>query len=166
MAWRIDKSGSGDYPMSTARLIGELKSKLYGWRPRRIRKLPALKTPKRLSDILDEKLVRDVYEYLHEEPLKNAFARFNTKEGGRAFDKISEAVVVALDVSRLGEQGLPRPRGNWLHRQLLELAAAAKLRHLTDRDMAEFFNDLCPCGATHTRETMKKFRQRRSAHRP
>jgi hypothetical protein len=162
-AWRRDKNGSDGYPMNTAYLIGEVKSELHGRRSRRIRRLPAPKTLKRLSDILDDKLVQDVYEYLHEEPLKYAFARLSTSAEEVALKQISEAVSVALEVSRFGEHALPKPRGNWLHRQLLGLAAAAKLGDLTNREMAEFFNDLCPCGAKHNRETIKKFRQRRGA---
>jgi hypothetical protein len=63
---------------------------------------------------------------------------------------------VALGVRRFGETALPKPRRNWLHRQLLGLAGTAKLGSLTNTEVAEFFDDLCPCGAKHSRETINK----------
>jgi hypothetical protein len=163
-AWRRDKAGSNGFPMNTSYVVGEVKARLRGWRPSRIFRLraPKSKPLKRLGDILKEETIRGVYEYLYEEPLKDALSRLESSygEGEQAFDQISEAVRVALSVSWIGVEMLPKPRGNWLHRQLLEVATAANLANLTNREMAEFFNDLCPCGAKHSRETIKKFRQR------
>jgi hypothetical protein len=166
-AWRRDKAGSDGFPFNTAYLIGDVKARLHGWRPARIFRLRAPKSRplKQLGDLLKEKTVRAVYEYLYEEPFEDAMRQLNAgyREGEQAFNQISEAVKVALGVSWIGEEMLPKPRGNWLHRQLLEVAKAAHLGHLTNREMAEFFDDLCPCGSKHTRETIKKFRQRRAS---
>jgi hypothetical protein len=166
-AWRRDRAGSDGFPFNTAYLIGEVRARLQGGSPRRSLRLgaPKPKPLKQLGDILKEKTVRAVYEYLYEEPFSDAMRQLNAgyREGEQAFNQISEAVKVTLGVSWIGAEMLPKPRGNWLHRQLLEVAKAAHLGHLTNREMAEFFDDLCPCRSKHTRETIKKFRQRRAS---
>lgn len=163
-AWRSDKAGSDGFPLNTAYVVSDLMARLHNRRPsRRIRRLPIPKTPKRLGDVLNERLVRKVHEYLYEEPFGKALGQFYSTEGEQASEQIRETINVVLAVSRHGEEMLPKPRGNWLHRHLLEVAKAANLGNLTNREMAEFFDDLCPCGSKHSRETMKKFRQRRAA---
>jgi hypothetical protein len=164
-AWSSDRQGSDGFPLRTDHVLFEIVTRLRGRRARRIRRLPKPKTPKTLKELFDADLARTihtVHEYLYEESLTDAFNRLDSPVVHEAFDQINHAVKVALDVNRYGAQTLPRPRGNWIHRQLLQIARAAKLESLTNREMAEFFNYLCPCGARHTREAIKKFRQRHS----
>lgn len=64
----------------------------------------------------------------------------------------------ALFAVQHGYETLPKPRGNWLHRQILDVLTAAG--KFSDRDMAKLFDYFCPCGTEHNREAMKKFRWR------
>lgn len=164
-AWRRDKKGGEPYPLNTASALSELEAKLNGRIPRRLRFVPVPKDPKRLRDILPEYVVRQVHEYLHEEPFTDALDQLHTMSFDRALARIEATVTTALAVDLLGAGMLPKPRGNWIHRQILKVVRAAHPGKLSDTEMAELFNQLCPCGIKHNREAMKKFRSRWSRRR-
>ncbi len=165
-AWDRDDRGTANFPMNTACLLSEIESRLKGWRPRRrgkkgIRIVP--KKPKCLRDILPESDVEQVHEYLHEEPFQEALGELYSADGhSRALDRIKETVDSALFVVQHGYETLPKPRGNWLHRQVLGMLSTAAPGKFSDREMAKLFNYFCPCGVEHNREAMKKFRWRLS----
>jgi len=151
--------------MNTAYLLAEAKDRLRKKPPPRlIRRIPAPRLPRTIDALLKgvSRIVPAVYEYMYEEPLQDAFVRWRLRLDENAYAQICDAVDKSLGVSQYGEEALPNPRGNWLHRQLLDLASAAGLAGLTSREMAQFFQYLCPCGVEHSRETIKKFRQRRA----
>jgi nitrate reductase beta subunit len=165
-AWQRDERGKKGFPLNTQYLLWELEARLQGvWRERKAGKIqvPYPKAPKRLRDILSEKIVSQVHEYLHEEPFQDALEELHAADAHwAALKRIQDTIVTALEVGQFGEQTLPKPRGNWLHRQMLRLIRAATSEHFTDSEMAELFEYLCPCGAQHSRETVKKFRWRHS----
>ena len=172
--WGVDRKGTRGFPVNTAYLLAGVENRLRRRAPpRRIRKLPAPRLPRTIDALLKgvSKLVPRVYEYMYEEPIEDAFARLSgppgrtnhrvSGDGISAYGQICDAVTTSLGVEAHGDQILPSPRGNWLHRQILDLATTAGLGDLTNREMEQFFEDVCPCGAKHSRETLKKFRQRR-----
>jgi hypothetical protein len=164
LAWDRDDRGTKRFPMNTAHLLYERGALLKGWRPRKNRKKGMrirLKEPKCLGDILPDRDVEQIHEYLHEEPFREALIDLYSQEGhSRALKRITETVGAALFAVQHGYETLPKPRGNWLHRQILDVLTAAAPGKFSDRDMAKLFNYFCPCGAEHNREAMKKFRWR------
>jgi hypothetical protein len=102
-----------------------------------------------------------VHEYLHEEPFREALVDLYSHEGhSHALKRIRETVEAALFAVQHGYETLPKPRGNWLHRQILDVLTAAAPGKFSDRDMTKLFDYFCPCGTPHNREAMKKFRWR------
>lgn len=163
LAWDRDNRGTKAFPMNTAFLLGEIEARLKGWRPRTVRSVPYPKAPTRLLDILPEKVVRQVHEYLHEEPFLDALDELRSGDPDKkALGRIKETIDTALSFYRFGEQALPKPRGNWLHRQILSFIQASTSEKFTDSELAELFDYFCPCGSSHNREAMKKFRWRQS----
>jgi len=164
LAWDRDDRGTKGSPLNTLYLLSELEARLLKkWRSRKIRFIPYPKAPTRLSDILPEKVVRQVHEYLYEEPFQDALDELHSGDAADAArERIKNTLETALDVGAYGEQALPAPRGNWLHRQMLGIIRAAVPERVTDSEMTKLFDYLCPCGSEHNRETMKKFRWRHS----
>lgn len=60
---------------------------------------------------------------------------------------------------------IPKPKVNFLHRELLAIAESLKLNELTTEGLAEFLDDLCPCGKTHNGEAIRKLTKRVSKSR-
>jgi hypothetical protein len=163
VAWEGDGRGTKGFPLNTAYAFWELEDELRGSRSHRIRSIPYRKPPTRLTDILPEKVVRQVHEYLYEEPLNDALDELTSTDTVHgALARIKNTMDTALYVQQFGEQALPAPRGNWLHRQMLGFIRAAIPEKITDSEMAKLFDYLCPCGNSHNRETIKKFRWRHS----
>ena len=162
-AWDQDDRGTKTFPMNTAFLLGQIEAKLKGLRPRKPRKGILPKVPTRLRDILQENTVQQVHEYLHEETFLDALGELRSDDADmKALGRIKETIDTALDFARFGEQALPKPRGNWLHRQILSFILASTSEKFTDSELAELFDYFCPCGSGHNREAMKKFRWRQS----
>ncbi len=169
-AWDWDDQGMKGFPMNTAQLLYEIETRLKGWRPRKRRKgLKGirLKPPTQLRDILPEKTVHQVHEYLYEEPFKEALVELYSADArSQALERIRNTILNALTVEQNGYEALPKPRGNWLHRQVLGVLTAATPGKFSDLEMVKLFDYFCPCGTAHNREAMKKFRWRLTrAHR-
>jgi hypothetical protein len=168
-AWDSDDRGTKSFPMNTAHLLYGMEVKLKGLRPRRTQKSGRrhgriiVKEPTRLRDILSERTVEQVHEYLHEEPFREALAELLSPDNqSRALSRIKDTISSALNAERYGYETLPKPRGNWLHRQVLAVLTAAAPGKFSDREMVKLFDYFCPCGTEHNREAMKKFRWRLS----
>jgi hypothetical protein len=162
-AWDWDDQGTKNFPINTANLIYEIEHKLKGWRPPKRRKGRGivLHTITSLRDILPEKTVLQVHEYLYEEPFKESLAELQSADRrSQAFARIRETILNALTAEYAGYEYLPKPRGNWLHRQILGILTAAAPGKFGDSDMAKLFDYFCPCGTEHNREAIKKFRWR------
>ncbi len=163
LAWERDSQGTKGFPLNTSYLFLDLESQLMGRKPRKIRSIPYPKVPTRLSDILPEEVVQRVHEYLYEQPFEDALAEVHSADTANAsLERLKNTIETALEVRHFGDEALPAPRGNWLHRQLLGIITAVAPEKVTDSEMVELFDHFCPCGIEHNREAIKKFRWRHS----
>jgi hypothetical protein len=165
-AWDDDDRGTNNFPLQTAGTLYEIESAVKGPRPGKIRQRKKrmgvrVKVPTQLRDILPELTVRLVHEYLHEEQFKEALLAMRSDDSRVAASRrIEETLLRAFKVHDYGFESLPKPRGNWLHRKLLDLLTASTTEQFSDSEMAKLFDYFCPCGNAHSRETIKKFRWR------
>jgi hypothetical protein len=121
------------------------------------------KVPTRLRDILPESTVQRVHEYLYEEPFTEALVELHSTDArSQALERIRNTILNTLTVEQHGYEALPKPRGNWLHRQILDVLTAAAPGKFSDLEMVKLFDYFCPCGTAHNREAIKKFRWRLS----
>jgi hypothetical protein len=168
-AWETDQNYPKSYPVTTDKMFSMIHAKLgLGKRresgiQRRVQKLPSPSRPrKRLSKLLHEKAIKAVYENQndgrYEDALKLAAA--GEREGFAAWRKIWRAINDAYLIHVYGDEFIPRPRVQFLHRNLLKLADVVEIDDLKDEGIAEFFDDLCPCGKSHEPETIRKLKKR------
>jgi len=119
--------------------------------------------PTSLSELLDENVIKSLYEDQnngsYEDALKIAWG--NDKKAYRTFRKLLRAMESAYEISSYGWQAIPKPKVQFLHRNLLDIAALAELNELTHQGLAEFLDDVCPCGERHSAEAIRKLRTRR-----
>jgi hypothetical protein len=159
--WNQDGRGTRGFPLNTMKQFSELKASLTGSRLRRDATVPNPIKVQSFSDLLPNDVVEQVHEYLYEQPFRAALEHVHSEETREAaFARLRHSVNVALDVVHYGNEALPAPRGNWLHRQILGIVLTIRPAKFTDWEMAELFKYFCPCGNEHTREIMKKFRWR------
>jgi hypothetical protein len=164
-AWARDDRGAESFPLITEQLLSDCEAELKGVRsrPRRRRSITYPKVPTCISDILPERDVRQIHEYLHEEPLQDALDEAGSADlHMKALARLRETLHTALYFHYHALEALPKPRGNWLHRRILSVVQSAPSERFTDAELAKLFDYLCPCGASHSREAIKKFRWRQS----
>src|SRR5262249_18729108 len=109
--------------------------------------------------------IRAVYEQQNDGTYQEALklAAFVDGKASSAWRKILHAVDAAYLIDRYGDQAAPKPRVQFLHRELLKIAALADLNDLSHQGIVEFLDDLCPCGERHTAEAIRKLRKRWTA---
>lgn len=113
-------------------------------------------------ELVPESLVKSVWEDQHAGRFEWAIRQASgadlddPHQCWKVFQKILRAIEAAYYVERWGLELLPRPKINFLHRELLEIANAAGLSDLNERGLAEFLDDLCPCGLKSHREAFRK----------
>lgn len=172
-AWEWDNEHPKTYPVNTDHALWETRLQLKGRaRKRKTTKLPAYRRPKCLRDFVDEGAVRRIYEQQHsgsyQDALQQAADGFGA--GFVAWQKIVDCLPAAYLLSFGGEEMLPKPKVHLLHRELLEIARSLEIDDLVKEGLAEFFDDLCPCGKKHTAEAIRKLGKRvtksRRASRP
>lgn len=168
-AWAEDKKDPRSFPLNTGELLFELEKRLtqgpenegtQEWQLSR-------PSPRRLSDLVDEKLVKIVFEQQNTDSYERALwlAAFGGKRRNLAWRKISLAVNAAYLIKVDGLHAIPRPRVDYLHRELLKMAEQLKISKLTHAGIAEFLDDICPCGIKHRPGTVRKLRNRWSRGR-
>ena len=169
-AWAEDKKDPRSYPLNTGELLFELEKRLAQGRKdegTQEWQVPRPFPPKGLSDLVDENLVKTVFEqqnhYSYELALR--LAAFGGKKRNLAWRKISLAVNAAYLIKVDGPHAIPRPRVDYLHRELLKMTEQLKINKLTHAGIAEFFDDFCPCGIKHRPGTVRKLRNRWSRGR-
>lgn len=169
-AWKLDKKDPQHFPVNTWYLFVQTKEDLEN-RPlaRSGAKLPpASPPPQRLSDLLDERTIKAVYENhnegIYEDALKKAAKGYG--EGRSAWRKLARAIDTAYLISHCGIDFAPRPRVHFLHRELLEITNSEHLRDLSLEGIVEFFDDVCPCGREHKTDAIRKLRKRAARRRP
>lgn len=163
-AWKEDKRHPRSYPVNTWYHFLQIEEMLENKpvvRTGIIKVLPP-PAPERLSDLVNDSTIASVYEDQNEgsykDALKQAAAGFG--KGASAWRKILRAADGAYGTNYYGLEHAPRPRVHFLHRNLLEIANCAKLSDLTNAGIAEFLDDVCPCGKQHTSDAVRKVRKR------
>jgi hypothetical protein len=168
-AWNLDKKSANSYPLNTSYLFAQIKERLRGQpRGHAIIKLPRPPhPPQRFAELVDERIIGSVYEDLNQGSYKDALRQAATGfgEGLSAWRKILRAAEGAYAIEYYGVEFAPKPRVHFLHRNLLVLAATEHLRGLSDRGIAELFDDICPCGRSHKPNTIGKLRKRAISRR-
>jgi hypothetical protein len=168
-AWKVDMEYPKSYPANTDYAFGEIKAQIRECQLQgRIevkkgtgRLPPPPPPPECFSELIDDKTVRAVYEDQNVGSYKNAL-ELAAKRDGSVFRKILNAVNTAYMIEYYGIELAPKPRVHFLHRNLLEIADLGQLSDLTHEGIAEFLDDLCPCGKTHKSDAIRKLRKRRT----
>jgi hypothetical protein len=176
-AWAFDKKDPKLFPINTDYVFAEIEEQLSKAsqgksriRPQP-RRLPTLsRPPKSFSALVDEKTIKAVYEQQNNGSYEGALklAASGERKGTSAWRKIWLAANDAYLIRFYGIEFIPRPRVQFLHRRLLEIADATGSNELADEGInklthagiAEFLDDLCPCGKKHKAETIRKLRRR------
>ena len=166
-AWKLDKKHARSYPINTWYLFVQIEERLED-KPvvRTGIKLPRPSPPPQsLSELVDDKTIGGIYEEQNEGSYKDALkqAAAGYGEGTSAWRKILRAVDGAYANNFYGIEHAPKPKVHFLHRNLLEIASLAQLSDLTHEGIAEFLDDLCPCGKTHKPDAIRKLRVRQTA---
>jgi hypothetical protein len=168
-AWRTDDKDPKSYPINTHSVFAEIKTQLSEV-SRAISKIdsqkqklvPTPRLPTRLSELVAERTIKAVYEEQNKGSYNAALklAVYQGEKGASAWRKILLAVDAAYRICVYGVESIPRPRVQFLHRKLLEIADAAEVGDLNHQGIVEFLDDLCPCGDNHKPEAIRKLRKR------
>jgi hypothetical protein len=163
-AWKWDSEDPSSYPMNTSHALSEIKEGLVqGFRKARSnRPLPKPIQPSSLAELIPEDLVRSIWEDNHSMSFAAAIKVASGFQGdsatmsSRTFAQILRAMEIAFQVSRFGYKAMARPKVNILHQGLCQIASAAGLQGLTRAGLAQFLDDLCPCGLKSHKEALRK----------
>jgi hypothetical protein len=167
-AWNLDMEHPKSYPVNTSYAFGEVAEWIRDAQrkdakeERKRAKIPRLRSPRRFSDLFDDRALRSLYEeqcsgsYL--DALKCAASAH--KSAHRVFNNILKLVDAAYVIGHFGDGAQPKPRVQFLHRNLLEIADLVHLDELTHKGFGEFLDDVCPCGKPHRVEAIRKLRKR------
>lgn len=170
-AWDLDKKYPKSFPVNTDRVFYGFKEwvKEYEFgRPDspnlKLSGLRESRPPVQLSELVHENYVKFAYENQNMDSYQDALriAASSDKLAGRAFRKIHNAVKTAYLMQHFSEDLAPRPKGQYLHRNLVEVCDLVEdLNNMTHEEMTEFVSDICPCGMEHKVEAIRKLRNRR-----
>ena len=113
-------------------------------------------------DLIDEKIVKAVYEDQNSGSYKDAIRKASAggKRGFAIWRKILRSIDRAYGIGIYGIEVVPMPKVHFLHREFLNIVNLLKLDDMTSEGLAEFFDDLCPCGKKHRAETIRKLGKR------
>lgn len=159
------------FPVNTNYAFGEIKEWIdecrRGGKPEIERKglrLRRSRPPKRFSELVDDGVIRAVFENQNVGSYSDALklAASGDKSAHFTFWKILKAIEPAYLISHFGDDAAPKPKVNFLHRNLLDLADLLRLSDLTHEGIVEFLDDLCPCRKRHTADAIRKLRKRAS----
>ena len=167
-AWTLDRKTPDRFPVNTWYQFVQIEQLLQNKSAQREGvKLPRPSPPpKKLSDLVDDGMIKAVYEDHHEGSYEDALieARGGFGAGYRALRRITRALDIAYVTIYHGLEHAPNPKVHLLHRNLLDIANS-RLGDLTLEGIAEFFDDLCPCGTKHLPDTIRKLKKRRARAR-
>jgi hypothetical protein len=163
-SWALDGRYPKCYPINTDTILSEIKTELSPSKvcsSSRGVSVPRGST-KSLLDLIDEHSVRTLYEQQHAESYNEALAIASKGYGAgfASWKKIMNCVTTAYLIGFGGDDFIPKPKVNFLHRELLEIASSLGLNELTAEGLAEFYNDFCPCGKDHNGEAIRKLSKR------
>lgn len=165
-AWRVDEEYPKSYPVNTGQLLYEIKTRIEeSLKPKKrlsIRKgskqLLRPRPPESFSELIEDRAVQVVYEDQNSGTYKNALVL--ASRGDRStFRKIMRAIENVYVMDLIGPGALPRPKTQFLHRNILQIAKVSGLDQ-KDEGILEFLDDLCPCGTKHQLDAIRKLRKR------
>jgi hypothetical protein len=176
-AWEVDMKHPQSFPVNTSYAFHEIKEWIaecpQRGQPEVERKvlrlpLPRSRPPKHFSDLVEDGVIRAVFEDQNVGSYDDALKRAGSGDTSahRTFRKILKAVEPAYLISHFGDDFAPKPRVHFLHRNLLELVDFLHLNDLTHEGIVEFLDDLCPCRRRHTPDAIRKLRKRAVGRRP
>ena len=170
-AWEWDRKDPRSYPINTSYALAQILESL-SMQPRdknTTMRLAKRKKPTSLAQLIQENVVKTVYEDHHADTLREAIRVAGEvqdwKKSWRAFQGIIRAIEMAYVAHYFGEELLPKPKVSILHRGLARIAKASGLEGQTEEGFAEFLDDLCPCGLRSHREAVRKLRSRSARNR-
>jgi hypothetical protein len=168
-AWSRDQKYPKAYPVNTSYALSQTQDSLSRRPPKKgnARVLIAEpKAPKSLAELIPESLVRAIWQEHHSGSFNSAiekaagFGCGPNEVSWKIFSKILRTMEIAYNVSRFGDDLLPKPKISILHRGLERIAVAAGLGDQAEEGFAEFLDDLCPCGLKRHRDAIRKLRSR------
>jgi hypothetical protein len=118
--------------------------------------------PSSYQDPTEEDLAFGLLEYIHwrkfREPLSHAFKRADSGDLD-AYRRVERTRQEAYRLRhRLG--GIPAAKEHPQHAPLLSMGMELGLECLTAEELADCFDEICPCGKVHDPEALKKQRSR------
>ena len=169
-AWQTDKKYPKSYPLNTDYAFAEVHSQLSEGsqdgskiiQPQTVELPCPPSPPKRLSELVQERTIKAVYEQQNDGSYEDALklAASGERKGSIAWRKILHAVNAAYLIHSYGDEFIPTPRVQFLHRSLLKVSEEVGMNDQTHEGIVEFLDDLCPCGVRHEPETIRKLRKR------
>lgn len=166
IAWKRDTETPDRYPWDTDYVFCRATEDLQGKSPRVISEFPPPRKPRCLYDLVAERSIKASYEDhnrgSYEQALKLA-SKGEGKNSWAAFQKILRAMERVYLASYFALELLPAPKVHFLHRRLLELAKVVRMedpKYLRDKWLVDFLDDLCPCGKAHSKEAVRKLKER------
>jgi hypothetical protein len=168
-AWDLDKKDPKSYPLNTDHVFFEINKRLRQGSRGGPEIKPPRKTvplgppqPKSFSDLVDEKIIKVVFEQQNDVNYVSALklAASGDTKADSTWRKILRAVNAAYFIRFRGMHCIPRPRVHFLHRELLKIAKRVGINDISHEGIAEFLDDLCPCGKKHEAEAIRKLRKR------
>jgi hypothetical protein len=166
LAWESDRKDPKAYPLNTSYVLATIQEGVTARSRKRSTKLRFTLNPRRLAELVREKLVKSIWEENHAGKFEDAIAQAtprNSKEfnnSWRVFQGIIRAMEAAYLVDYWCQEFMPRPKVNILHKGLDQTAKAAGIGHQIQKGFAEFLDDLCPCGLKRHREAVRKLSSR------
>jgi hypothetical protein len=163
VSWKFDSEYPKSYPVNTDHALSETKAQLNNRAPvtHNPKGLRGARVPaKSLYDLVDDETVRILYEQQYADSYSRAVTQASEGFGpGRAaWRKIMKCLTPAYLIKFGGDDG-PKPKVHFLHRQLLGIAKSVE-PGLSKEGLADFLDDICPCGKKHKPEAVRKSEER------
>jgi hypothetical protein len=163
VSWKFDSEYPDDYPISTDHALSETRAQLQNKAPvvHSLKELRKSRVPaKSLYDLVDDETVRILYEQQYADSYSRAVTQASKGFGAglAVWRKIMKCLTPAYLIKFGGDDG-PKPKVHFLHRELLGIAKSVE-PGLREEGLAEFLDDICPCGKKHKPESIRKFGER------
>jgi hypothetical protein len=162
-AWAADSRDPEHYPLESSYIVGQVKAMLRN-DPSRKNPIIAKRTkPQRFADLFSEEDIKFVFEDHNSGSYEDALVAVWEDQGVKsraALRKIFRAIEKVYLWTYGGLELLPAPRVHFLHRRLLDIVNLAGMSEQTPEGIAEFLDDVCPCGKKHTDQAIRKLKKR------
>jgi hypothetical protein len=165
-AWGVDQEYPKSYPVNTGQLLYEIRTRIEeSLKPKKPLPIPKRskgirpRPPRSFSELIADRAIQVVYEDQNSGTYKDALVL--ASRGDRpTFRKIVRAIESVYVMDQVGPDALPRPKTQFLHRNILQIAKVSGLNDQKDEGILEFLDDLCPCGTKHQLDAIRKLRER------